>query len=98
MDIKKKLHNINFEWNSDKASSNVRKHNITFELACEVFFDPFVFYLEDELINGELRETIIGLTSNWKMLYVVFIIHDNNIRIISSRFATKLEREKYENQ
>jgi uncharacterized protein len=98
MGVKFILHNIIFEWDRDKAASNIKKHRVPFEQACEVFFDPFVYHLEDELVNNELRESIIGLTKNWKMLYVVFVIRDNYLRIVSSRSATKLERLKYENQ
>lgn len=63
MDSRYTLHNITFEWGSHKAAANFRKHNVSFELACEAFFDPFVCYLEDEIIDGELRETIIGMTN-----------------------------------
>jgi uncharacterized DUF497 family protein len=92
------LHNITFEWDSEKAANNLRKHDITFELACEAFFDPFVLYLDDEVVEGELRETIIGLTSRWQLLYVVYIMRNDLIRIISARLVTKIEREAYENQ
>jgi len=96
--IKYTLHNIVFEWDSQKAAANLRKHNITFESACEAFFDPFLCYLYDEIIDDELRETIIGLTTNWQLLYVVYILRDEIIRIISARLVTNAEREIYENQ
>jgi uncharacterized DUF497 family protein len=31
-----------FEWDVGKAKVNLRKHGVSFETACEVFFDPFV--------------------------------------------------------
>jgi uncharacterized DUF497 family protein len=37
MNVKYSLHNIIFEWDSQKAATNLRKHSITFELACEAF-------------------------------------------------------------
>ncbi|MBC8509822.1 MAG: BrnT family toxin [Anaerolineales bacterium] len=98
MNIRYTLHGITFEWDSRKAASNARKHEISFELACEAFFDPFVFYLGDEVINDELRETIIGMTKNWRLLYVVFVLNEDIVRVISARFVTKTEREDYENQ
>jgi uncharacterized DUF497 family protein len=98
MDVKYLLHNIAFEWDNQKAAANLRKHNMTFELACEAFFDPFVCYLNDETIDGELRETIIGLSTNWQLLYVVYVMRDDIIRIISARLVTTVERETYENQ
>lgn len=98
MNVRYSLHNIAFEWDSSKAASNFRKHAVSFELACEAFFDPFVHYLEDKMIDGELRETIIGLSTTWQLLYVVYVMRDDIIRIVSARSATKTERETYENQ
>ena len=98
MNVKYSLHNIVFEWDSQKAVANLRKYGVTFELACEAFFDPFVSYLDAETIDGELRETIIGLTTNWQLLYVVYVLRDDIIRIISARLVTSGERETYENQ
>ena len=92
------LHSVSFEWDIQKAAVNLRKHSVTFETACEAFFDPFVCYLSDEVIDGELRETIIGLTPNWQLLYVVYVMRDEIIRIISARMVTNAEREAYENQ
>ncbi|MFZ5821334.1 MAG: BrnT family toxin [Chloroflexota bacterium] len=98
MNVKYALHNIVFEWDSQKAATNIRKHSITFELACEAFFDPFVRYLDDEVVDGELRETIIGLATNWQLLYVVYVMREDVIRVISARLITSAERETYENQ
>jgi len=98
MNVKYSLHNITFEWDNQKAAANLRKHGITFELACDAFFDPFIFYLDDETIDGEIRETIMGLSTNWQLLYVVYVMRDDIIRIISARLATNTERESYENQ
>lgn len=40
MDVLYSLDELDFEWDEDKARSNVRKHGITFEEAAEVFTDP----------------------------------------------------------
>ncbi len=98
MNVKYSLHNIIFEWDSQKAATNLRKHSITFELACEAFFDPFICYLDDEMLDGELREAIMGLNVTWQLLYVVYVLRDDIIRIISARLMTNSEREIYENQ
>jgi uncharacterized DUF497 family protein len=98
MQIKYVLHGINFEWDGKKAAANLRKHKVSFELACEAFFDPFVFYIEDEILDGELRETIVGLTTGWHLLYVVYMLRDDMIRIVSARSVTNAERDLYENQ
>jgi uncharacterized DUF497 family protein len=98
MNVRYTVHNIAFEWDSRKAAANFRKHDVSFELACEAFFDPFVCYLDDQMVEGELREAIIGLTTTWQLLYVVHALRDDIIRIISARLVTKAEREIYENQ
>jgi uncharacterized DUF497 family protein len=98
MDVRITLHNIVFEWDSRKAATNVRKHDVSFEAACEAFFDPFLRYLEDEILEGELREIIIGMTENWRLLYVVYVLRDDTVRIISARKVIKSERTWYENQ
>jgi uncharacterized DUF497 family protein len=41
MDIIYQLQGVAFEWDADKAQSNLEKHGVTFEEAAEVFFDPF---------------------------------------------------------
>jgi uncharacterized DUF497 family protein len=98
MNVKYMLHNVIFEWDSQKAAVNLRKHDVSFELACEAFFDPFVCYLDDEIVGSELREKIVGLTTTWILLYIVYVMRDDRIRIVSARLVTKAEREIYENQ
>jgi hypothetical protein len=98
MNVRYTLHSIPFEWDSLKAATNLRKHGITFELACEAFFDPFVFYREDEVVDGELREIIVGITTTWQLLSVIYVMRNDIIRIISARMVTSMEREDYENQ
>ena len=56
MKVQYALQNVSFEWDSQKATSNFRKHKVRFELAAEAFFDPFVCYLDEEIVRGELRE------------------------------------------
>jgi uncharacterized DUF497 family protein len=98
MNVKYTVHNIVFEWDSQKAAANLRKHDVTFELACESFFDPFICYLDDEIVGSELRERIVGLTTTWLLLYIVYVMRDDMIRIVSARSVTNAEREIYENQ
>ena len=68
MNVKYSIHNMVLEWDSHKAATNLRKHGITFEVACEAFFDPFVCSHDEEKIESELREAIIGLSRNWRLL------------------------------
>lgn len=99
MDIQYQLQGVLFEWDLEKADENLRNHQVTFETACEAFFDPFVYALEEETHRDEVRETILGMTLSWKLLYVVFVIRRGDVfRLISARIATPTERRIYEDQ
>ena len=58
MKAKFTLQAIDFEWDNRKAASNLRKHQIEFVEACEVFFDPFLQAQGDEFVEGERRDCI----------------------------------------
>jgi len=99
MDLQYLLQGILFEWDLKKAEENVRDHGVHFETACEAFFDPFVCTLEEEVYEGEVRETLLGMTLNWNLLCVVFTIRPGDIfRLISARITTTHERRIYEEQ
>lgn len=98
MNIEHTLRGIDFEWDSEKAASNQTKHGISFESACEVFFDPMFFSVDEEVVDDELREHLIGMTLNWRILYVIYEMRDDVVRIVSARHVEPHERRQYENQ
>jgi hypothetical protein len=99
MDIRYTLNEINFAWNAQKAAANVKSHKgITFELACEAFFDPFLQVENAGAQDGEQREAVIGMTFGWRLLYVVYVLRGEAVRLISARLATKAERRNYEDR
>jgi uncharacterized DUF497 family protein len=96
MDVLFVYHGQSFVWDSEKASTNVVKHGVSFELACQVFFDPLI-RMEDAGISEEQRDAAIGFTEDWTLLFVVHLLReDDMIRIISARPATAQERRFYE--
>ncbi len=83
---------MNFEWDSEKAEHNERKHGVTLEEATIVFFDTFAHENTDES-HGETRFQRIGLGANG-ILYVVYTTRGENeesYRLISARKATRNE-------
>lgn len=61
------------------------------------FSIPFLVVV-DASRNDEARDAVIGLDTQWNLLYVVHIEREGNtIRIISARKATRQERAIYEN-
>ncbi len=98
MDASYTFQGLDFEWDTRKASTNLRKHRLSFEIACQVFLDPFVCIVEAGIIEGESRDAAIGLSEDWRLLYVVYTLREEKIRIISARVATSMERKLYESQ
>lgn len=81
MDIEYQLQDIRFQWDENKAQSNVLKHGITFEEAAEVFFDPFR-QTGDASTDNEQRDFILGYSSRQRILWVVHVERDERTRII----------------
>ena len=88
---------LNFEWDNDKAASNLTKHRVSFTSACEVFHDPFAIDVEERSMDyGEVRRRIIGL-GHGRVLTIIYTERcENTIRLISARKATPTERREYE--
>jgi uncharacterized protein len=91
---------IKFEWNPIKATSNVKKHGVSFEEAKSVFYDEFAvqFFDANNSELGEDRFLMLGLSNELRMLMVCHCerCSGDTIRIISARKATKKERKFYE--
>ncbi len=89
-----------FEWDAEKAKSNIAKHGVSFELAKRVWDDPLVFVGLDDVVNGEQRWRAVGSVGSVMLLVVIHAYPDRNeeerIRIISARQATRHERKNYE--
>ncbi len=83
-----------FEWDSDKAASNLRKHGVSFPEAATVFADPFAVYLDDG--SGITRTVVIGTSLRERLLVVVHVERGSRDRIISARTASTAERQVYE--
>lgn len=83
-----------FEWDDDKNASNLAKHGICFEEAATIFEGP-VFTLADENSPEELRERSYGLINGITVICVIHTDRGEATRIISTRKATKIERELF---
>ncbi len=97
-DIQKKIGDLLFEWDEDKAAANIRKHGISFETAGRVFQDDSLIEIFDSLhSDDENRMLAIGMVD--EILSVVYTErHEQTIRLISARKATKKERSMYYEQ
>ena len=88
---------MKFEWDDQKAISNLEKHGVSFGEATEVFYDPNGMEDYDaEHSETETRFFIIGLSSR-RLLYVIYAERTGDvIRIISARKADQIEQQIYE--
>lgn len=88
---------MRFEWDPDKATSNLRKHGVSFEEAESVFSDPlFVVFADPDHSVGEHRLLIVGQSSERRLLLVAYTERTRGIRLISAREATRREQRAYE--
>ena len=81
-----------FEWDKGNWDKNFVKHKITNQEIEEVFFDDNKLLLEDVLHSStETRFILIGKTSHRKLLFIVFTIRNQKVRVVSARPLHKKE-------
>jgi uncharacterized protein len=87
-----------FAWDRGNEQKNWIKHKVTSEEAEEPFFTDDYVILEDKPHSSEQEERFIllGKTKQEKMLFIVFTVRGEKIRIISARNADKKEVVFYE--
>ena len=87
---------FNFEWDAEKAASNLRKHRVSFGEAVTVFGDPLaVTFSDTDHSENEDRSRTYGVSGQDRLLVVVHTERPNNVRIISARRATRHEQSIY---
>ncbi|HSZ08096.1 MAG TPA: BrnT family toxin [Steroidobacteraceae bacterium] len=98
--------NTRFEWDPVKASINVRKHGISFDIALRVFADPLALTNLVGIEGGEERWQTIGVVEDYLLLLVAHTTREEDedgqlaeiIRIVSARTADRKERQRYEQE
>jgi uncharacterized protein len=87
---------VRFEWDSEKADLDFRKHKVSFDKAKTVFDDLlFVIFADPDHSIAEIRFIIMGESVKRRLL-VVSYTDRRSTRLISARKATRKERKKYE--
>jgi len=88
---------IEFDWNKGNKDKNLENHRVSDEECEEVFFDPHKKIIKDILHSAnEKRHILIGKTKLKRLLFLVFTIRKNKVRIISARDLNKKEKYLYE--
>jgi uncharacterized protein len=92
------MNSLRIEWDSRKASSNLKKHGISFEEAKSVFYDEHAKLIDDpDHSTHEERFILLGHSFSLRLIMVCHCYRDadNVIRIISARKATAQETKYY---
>jgi hypothetical protein len=84
-----------FEWDDDKATSNLAKHRIQFDYAVRVFQDPRLASFDaSRAEDQEIRRTAVGMIDG-RLFAVVYTDRAGVCRIISARRANAKELRVY---
>ncbi len=87
---------MEFEWDADKAASNLKKHGVSFAEAMSVFGDPLEITITDpDHSESEYRFLSVGLSESRRLLVVAYTEREGRTRIISAREAKPKERRDY---
>jgi len=90
---------MEFEWDADKAASNLDKHGVSFAEAMTVFGDPLELTIADpNHSESEFRFLSIGLSALGHLLVVAYTEREGRTRIINARKATSREQKQYESK
>ena len=88
---------LKFEWDPQKAESNLAKHGVPFEEAATAFGDPLGRITDDPRHSvDEERFVVLELSQQQHLLAVMFVEREEAIRIISARRPILRERRDYE--
>ena len=88
-----------FEWDKGNSEKNWIRHQVMQGECEQVFFNEPIIVLND--VNHSLIENrwfLLGKTDAERLLFIVFTIRGNTIRVISARDMNKKERKNYYEQ
>lgn len=88
---------MEFEWDRDKAQSNLEKHGVSFAEAMTVFGDALEVTIPDpDHSKEEARFLSLGRSQQGRLLVVSYTEREGRFRLISARRAEPKERKTYE--
>jgi uncharacterized DUF497 family protein len=92
------MNEISFTWDDQKEKVNRRKHGVSFAEAVTAFSDGNARLKRDPDHSArEDRFILLGFSAKLRLLVVVHAYREQEmeIRIISARKATSIERQQY---
>ena len=93
----KDLHDCTgFEWDKHNAEKIWNKHHVTPSECEQIFFNLPIIADDEKHSKKEKRYYALGHTDIHRLLFVVFTIREDSIRIISARNMSRKERKVYQ--
>jgi uncharacterized DUF497 family protein len=87
---------IGFDWDEGNSDKNWILHQVSKNVCEQVFFNaPIIVGDVTFHSQSEKRWFLLGKTDIKRQLFIVFIIRDRLIRVISARDASKKDRRIY---
>jgi uncharacterized DUF497 family protein len=88
---------VGFEWDQANAQKIWKKHRVSpFECEQIFFHRPLVVADDLQHSQGESRYYVLGRTDDRRLLFLVFTIRRNRIRVITARDMSRKERRVYQ--
>ena len=85
-----------FEWDQGNLTKNWDQHDVSSGECEQIFFNrPLIIKRDKEHSKNENRYYVLGRTNINRLLFAVFTVRDDKIRIISARDMTDAEIERY---
>jgi uncharacterized DUF497 family protein len=86
-----------FEWDKYNSEKVKARHGVTSAECEQVFFNLPVIAGEDEKHSEtENRFYVLGQTDSGRLLFLVFTVRKDKLRVISARDMNKKERRVYQ--
>ena len=90
---------VGFDWDEGNKQKNWEKHKVAYTECEEVFFNQPLLISEDiKHSSQEKRYYVLGQSDTGRTLFLVFMVRNNHVRIISARDQSKKERKIYGQQ
>ena len=85
-----------FDWDAGNLDKNWATHRVAFYECEQVFFNrPLVVRGDESHSKSEARYYVLGKADTGRLLFIVFTVRRNRIRVISARDMNKKERTAY---
>lgn len=84
-----------FDWDEGNKKKNVIKHNVSNKECEEIFEDNPILFPDVQHSQEEERYIAYGSTKEKRLLFIVFTVRSDLIRVISAREQDKEEKRIY---